>query len=371
MSMRYPFLLAVGMLGMWVSMLQGVVPTESMARLRQETQTAASLTDPQIEQIDKFWQASLDQMLLTEDSATISQLAQNLVQEKGAADTAFGKAYLQAAKKHLAQAFQTIANWQPSERKRQVVLNLTIVLAQMQSAELLELSLPLLSHPDAAVRYWAVRVVCQAPIASAIATKPAVQADLFKALQAAVAQETQADVLRAMVSFAAMVNTDPAAQLLAAILDKRIAAYQSWNVANESFDGFLLKTVGMQILAEQPSARRSMLAQKFATLYAMVFQRYMAEPSPLTDAQRNALLTVIAEVDNQVLTRVMDNQPTSILRSIRQPMWRQALERDYETFFGNSARAGELALRWQFDYGKTADGKPITAPPRLPAPPSK
>lgn len=371
MSKRYHFLLAIGIVWVLSSVLPGVVSTEPMARLRQETQAADSLTDQQIEQIDKFWQTSLDQMLLTEDSTMIRQLAQNLVQERGVADTAFGRAYLQAAKKHLAQAFQTIADWQASERKRLVVLNLTILLAQMQSAELLELGLPLLSHPDAAVRYWAGRAVCQAPIASAIANKPAVQADLFKALQAAVAQETQADVLRAMVSFAVMVNTEPAAQLLASILDKRIAAYQSWNVDKESFDGFLLKTVGMQILAEQPSARRSMLAQKFATLYAMVFQRYMADPSPLTDAQRNALLTVIAEVDNQVLTRLMDNQPTSILRSIRQPMWRQALERDYEMFFGNTARAGELALRWQFDYGKTADGKPITAPPRLPAPPSK
>ena len=65
----------------------------------------------------------------------------------------------------------------------------------------------------------------------------------------------------------------------------------------------------------------------------------------------------------------MGVQQTGIIRAINRPTG--GLDREYEMFFGNEMRAGELGTRLKFDYGKTTDGKAISAPPKLPAPPQK
>ena len=344
----------------FAGMLAAAVPTDEISALRQRAQgDTAVISDADRATIEKFWQAALDAMLLSEDPTAVVSIRRQLQQEKGEAAGPYAAEYIKVALSNLKTDFMTVEKWEESERKTLMLRNLMILTAQLQSPLLAELGLERLGHSDDVVRYWAVKAVCNPAMAQYLNTAVGDQSKVFTALTERIAQEPQMDVLRPLITFAAMVNRDEARGLLIAAAERRIAMYQGWRVVNEPVDTLLLKTIGMIVLNEPETAIRVKLAQKFAELFSLVFQRYMVDPSPLTDEQRTALLAVIAEVDNQIFTRLMGNQQTGIMRAIRSPQWRTALEREYETYFGGPTRAGELGTRWKFTY----DGK--TAPPKL------
>jgi len=346
------------------SMWALAVPNEQIAALRQRAQgDAAAISDADRAIIERFWQVALDAMLLSEDPATVVSIRRQLQQEKGDAASPYSAEYIKVALSHLKTDFMTVEKWDESDRKTLMLRNLMVLTAQLQSPLLAELGLERLGHSDDVVRYWAAKAVCNPAMAQYLNTAVGDQSKVFVALTERIAQEPQMDVLRTIITFAAMVNRDEARGLLIAAAERRIAMYQGWTVVNEPFDTVLLKTIGMIVLNEPETPIRAKMAQKFAELFSLVFQRYMVDPSPLTDEQRTALLAVIAEVDNQIFTRLMGNQQTGIMRAIRSPQWRTALEREYETYFGGATRAGELGTRWKFTY----DGK--TAPPKLAAKP--
>jgi hypothetical protein len=77
------------------------------------------------------------------------------------------------------------------------------------------------------------------------------------------------------------------------------------------------------------------------------------------------LVTVIAEVDQACLNKMFEIK-TGIITAIGR---KTGLEREYETLFGNRMMAGQLASKFNFDYGKDASGKAITSPPEIGAAP--
>lgn len=353
-------LVAMGFLGAFAA----AVPTDEIAALRQRSQAeTAVISEADRAIMDRFWQISLDAMLLSEDPTTVVSIRRQLQKEKGDAAGAYAADYVKIALSHLKTDFMTVEKWEESERKSLMLRNLMILTAQLQNPLLAELGLERLAHSDDVVRYWAVKTVCNTAMAQQLNNAGGDPSKLFDALTERIKQESQMDILRTIITFAAMVNRDEARGLLISAAERRIAMYQGWDVVNEPVDTLLLKTVGMIVLNEPESDIRAKMAQKFAALFSLVFQRYMVDPSPLSESQRTALLAVIAEVDNQIFTRLMGNQQTGVMRAIRSPQWRTAMQREYETFFGSEARAGELGTRWKFTY----DGK--TAPPTLAAKP--
>ena len=346
------------------------IPTDEIAALRQRTEgVEASLSDSDHAIVDRFWRISLDAMLLSEESAQVVSIRRQIEQQKGAhPDGGYAETYFDVGRRHLTTAFTTVANWQDSPRKTLMERNLMILTAQLRGLPLVELGLDRLDDPDDIVRYWAVRAVTDTAIAQQLSSTEAGVADLaaklFEALSDRAVQEPDLEILRNVVRFAAMFNRNEARQILLTLADRRIQAYMDWDVENEQFDVVLLKVMGQIVLADRESEARASMARRFAELLSMVFQRYLYEPSPLTEARRNALLTVIAEVDSQVLTRIMEGQ-TGIVRALQR---RSGLDREYETLFGSELRPGELATRLGFNFGRTADGRVINAPPKLPAP---
>ena len=333
------------------------------------------MTDSDRVVIDRFWRIALDAAMLSEDPAQLVSIRRQIQQEKGTEPLSFyTTAYIQSGRTHLETAFETVAKWDESPRKTLMERNFMILAAQLQTPLLVEMGLKRLAHSDDVVRYWAAKAVASTAIAQQLAdeaTGDAALADtILKALAERMAVETSSQIQRTIVTFAAMVNRDEAREILIAAAQRRMQAYKSWNVENEQFDAVLLKAMGQIVLAARESESRAAMARSFAELFSLLFQRYLAEPSPLTDEQKNALLMVIAEVDSQVLTRVMGPgvTQTGILRAIQR---RTGLDREYETFFGSEAGAGQLGVRLNFNYGRTADGRAITAPPKLPAPPVK
>lgn len=362
------FLVATGLLGVnsWA------VPAEEIAALRQQAQTSGvALTDADRAVIDKFWRVAMDAILLSEDPTQLVSIRRQIQQEKGPELLSFyATGYLQSGRTHLKTAFETVAKMEASEKKTLLERNLMILTAQLQSPLLVELGLERLADSDNVVRYWAVKTVAGTGVAQQLTAETTgdevLTGTILKALAERVSLEPSTDILRTIVTFAAMVNRAEAREILIAAAQRRIKAYMDWAVEDEQFDSVLLTTMGQVVLANRESKEYTPVAQGFSELFSLVFQRYLTEPSTLTDAQKNALLTVIAEVDSQILTKVMGVPQTGVLRAIQR---RTGLAREYETLFGSEMQAGELGIRLKFDYGKAADGKVKTAPPKLSAAP--
>lgn len=349
------------------------VPTDEISSLRQRVQAeGVALTEADKAVIDKFWRIALDAMLLSEDPTQLVMIRRQIQQEKGPESLSlYATGYIQSGRAHLQTAFETVSGWEASPKKTLMERNLIILSAQLESPLLVELGLARLAHSDDVVRYWAVKTIAGTAVAQqltdATSGDPVLTEKILKTLTERVPVEPSLDVLRNIITFAAMVNRDEARNILIAAAQRRVKAYLEWNVQDEECDAVLLKTMGQIVLAERESETRATMTRGFAELFSMVIQRYMANPSPLTDEQKKATLTVIAEVDNQILTKVLGVAQTALLRAIQRGT---GLDREYETLFGSDQRAGELQTRLKFDYGKTADGKAKTAPPKLPAPPA-
>jgi hypothetical protein len=350
------------------------VPTEEISSLRRQLSGSGSaVSDSNRDVINRFWRIAMDAMLLSEDSSQLVSIRRQIQEEKGTEPLSmYATAYIQSGRDHLRTAFETIAKWENTEKKTLMERNLIVLAAQLQSTLLSDLGLERLGHSDEVVRYWAVKAVAGSAVAQQLTNEVSgdeVLTDkILKALKERVATEPSMDILRTIVAFAAMVNRDEAREILLLSAQRRIQEYKDWKVDNEQFDALLLKAMGQIVLADRESEPRAMMARRFAELFSMIFQRYLAAPSPLTDDQRRALLNVIVEVDNQILTRIMGQQ-TPILRAIQRPAG--GLEREYESIFGSEMGAGQLGTRLNFNYGKTADGRAINAPPKLPSPPQK
>lgn len=344
------------------------VPADEVASLRQHLAgSRQAVTEADRGVIDRFWRIALDAMLLSEDPAQLVSIRIQLQQEKGTEPlNPYATAYDQTAKTHLNSAFEAVSRWANSERKSLMERNLMILTAQLESVLLADIGLERLEHADVVVRYWAAKAVANAGVARQLPSADTATADaILNAVAARVAAETSSEILRVIVTFAGMVDHDQAREILMAAAQRRIEIYRSWRVENESLDTVLLKVMGQLVIAEQNTTRRAAMAQRFAELFSMVFQRYLADPSPLTDTQKQALLNVIVEVDNQILSRMLGQQ-TAILRAIQRPTG--GLDREYEAIFGSDVGAGLLAIRLGFDYGKTPQGRAIHTPPKLPPP---
>lgn len=363
------FLIAACLFGAAVQ----AVPTDEIAALRQNLAGGGvTLTDADRAVIDRFWRIALDAMLLSDDPAQLVSIGRQVQQEKGTEPLSFyATGYVRAGRTHLQTAFETVAKWEASEKKTLVERNLMILTALLQSPLLAELGLERLSHADEVVRYWAVKSVASTALAQQLtdtATGDAVlTGTILKALAERVGPEPSLEILRNIVVFAAMVNREEARDILLAAAQRRIQAYMSWNVDNEQFDAVLLKAMGQIVLGERESEQRAATARRFAELFSMLFQRYLAEPSPLTEEQKAATAAVIAEVDNQILAKALGVPQTGVIRALQR---RSGLDKEYEDIFGSTVGAGKLATRLSFNYGKAPDGKVINSPPKLPTPPA-
>ena len=358
--------------GLFCHSLQAV-PVGDVSSVRERLQqTGDEPTQSDRNAIDDFWHTAMDMMLLSEESSEIVSIRREIQKQKGTEPLSFyATVYTQIGRDHLQTAFETVDQWVASDSQTLMRRNLMILTAQMQSPLLAEFGLDRLDDPDDVVRYWAVKSVAGRAIRSQLIDPAtgdeALTRQILDALLDRVQDESDIEILRAIVTFAAGVDRPRAHEILQAAAQRRAQAYMNWDVADEWFDGALLRMTGQVILEQRPSEARAALGRHFAELLSLVFQRYMADPSPLSDTQRDALMGVIAEVETQVLNRIMD-QPTPFIRLIQRGG--AGLEREFEAYFGSGAGAGHLASRLGFNYGSTGTGQPVHTPPRLPDPPA-
>lgn len=337
---------------------------------------AQSNTQPDaaaLQVIDNFWRKSIDQMMLTEDTDEMVTLRQDLEKFKGENSLSFyASAYLKTGHTHLKVAIDTVGKWEQNAKKVNVERNLMILITRLGSVELADLVMGKLSDVDPMVRYWAVRSLTSEEIISQLKSDVTgdekLTAQIISALEGYLKTSSDTLPLSFAADFAAAMNTTASRKLLYVMADRRIDAYMKWTVTDESVDAGILKSIGKLIPTVSDAAEKQELLSRFGQLYSCVVQRYMLGEN-LPQSAKDQLVTVIAEVEDNVISKQIPGWMSKFRIDLSKNM---PMDKDYEFLFGTPERAGELAGRLGFNYGKNDSGKirvsPISLPPAPKAP---
>jgi hypothetical protein len=339
--------------------------TEIEALQSRVQDSSAELTASEKGVISKFWSTALDEMLLTDSSRECVEIRRQLAEQKGGEYLShYATTYVAEAKSAIEAAFGDAQRIEELQQRQMIERNLMILTAELKSPGLASLALQRLDDRDDVTRYWAFKTVTNPSLVQHLATDVTGDEKTTKAiltgLKERVPVETQTSTQKMVVHFCMAFDDPLAREILVLIADGRIKAYRDWTVREVVLDASLLTALG-NVAMLQPDPDKKVFGHKFAELYALTIQRYLKGKDALSKAQIEQLLTVIAEIDQNVLGKTMGIK-TVILSALRR---KTGLEREYETLFGDRMRSGQLAALFKFDYGKDASGKPITAPQEL------
>ena len=257
-------------------------------------------------------------------------------------------------------------------RKTQIQLNLVILAAETKSLDLVDYGLSMFGNKNMLIRYWAVKCVTSDEIAaqlnSTVSGDEETARKIVNRLKSHLPNETHAEVMNLIATFAGQLNTPEAIDLLNSVADLRLNAYRNWSVHYELMDANLLAQLHKKIDAVGISKDRPLLAGRFAQLYSYVIQRYILGKDDLSQDSKERLASVMAQIENDSISKILGRKQEVIKRAIEKNDIAQ-LHREHDSLLGTEIRAGRLSSELKFDYGKDAAGRPINSPKKLPAPP--
>lgn len=346
--------------------------TTQIESLRSRTQgSSADLTASDKAVISKFWSATLDEMLLSDSSRECVEIRKQLAEQKGSEYLSdYATTYVAEAKNDIETAFADAKRMQSDQQREMIERNLMILTAELKSPELAPLALQRLDAEDDVIRYWAFKAITNTAViqqmTSDVTGDEQTTKTILDAFNKRASVESQPQILMMVIRFCASIDDPLARDILVLIADRRIKAYRDWTASDETLDVTLLTALG-NVAMLRPEPDKNIFGRKFAELYALTIQRYLIGNESLSKTEIEDLMTVIAEVDQNVLGKVMGIK-TGILTALKS---KRGLDREYETLFGDRLRSGQLAAMFKFDYGKDASGKPITVPQELGPMPEK
>jgi hypothetical protein len=107
-------------------------------------------------------------------------------------------------------------------------------------------------------------------------------------------------------------------------------------------------------------------ARHFARLYSYAIQRYIKGRNHLSGAQRQQLISVLAETEEKCLRVLLGRPQTTIRKAVERGDY-EGLLLEHNRLFGDPTQPGQLPRKLKFDYER-ADGGRQSAPPVLPNP---
>ncbi len=348
------------------------VDTELIDVLRQRTLNSGSLTAGDVETIDTFWNEATEELLLSNDFSEVVTIRSALSAHRGTNELSqYTSSYIMSAQKYLDSAFDEVKGWDLSPLKRHTERNLLILVAELQSTELADFALARLENDNSLIRYWAVKALADPKVVSQLGagSNAELAGRIIQQFYKLSQNENQPVILNIIAAFAAGMDSPAAKQILLTVVDRRTEAYKNWSVENEISDATLLILLGKEIPL-QSGEQKITLLRMFAQLYSFVMQRYIVGAEVLEDNSKYQLVSVMVEVEQVVLSRLLDMSRSGIKRAIEKKDL-SVLQREYDTLLGSTVRVGELGRELNFDYGKSSSGRPITAPQKLPSPPER
>lgn len=349
----------------------------------------SSLTAVDTRQIDLVLKKTvLDPQDLSIIDQFLAEAVQELVRERNFTDIARRRAVIisrrseqgqyadqfsKSALKHIQAGFAQAETLRPETRKRNAIVNLLILIDGLEDLRLSDMAVAKLNDKDAIVRYWAVNCLTGPAIVQQlndqVTSRPAQVATITGQLKALI-DTSGAETLSLITRFASSVNLPAAEALLLDIADERIKRYADWTVRHELSDVVLLKALEARINATGSSLSKPAVAQRFAQLYSYAIQRYLKGAVVLNKEQKGHLASVMVEVQEECLDRLMGSPQTTLRRAIERENM-AAISAEHDALLGAGAAQGQLPARLAFDYGTDSAGAKRTAPVPLPDAPQK
>jgi hypothetical protein len=329
------------------------------------------LTPEDMEIIDAFVTDAIGRLVRTTDFTEVAKTRAVIVSHQ-ISQAQYAPRFSDAALREIGKGFEYATNEiTDPDRRFKVFINLLILASELNDPRLIDLGIGLIPHENAMVRYWAVRE----------ATNPAVWAKLGQDQNTATAlsrrildacgkvvETSSPEVLCLMAQFAGRYDTAPAQDLLIRIADVRIKRYADWAVKYELVDNGILKLLSAKIASGGAASQQ--LAKEFSQLYSYAIQRYIRglKDNNLRELSGSYLASVLAETEQQCLSRLLSGPQTGITRAVEAGDF-NALQAEHDRLLGTANQPGALPSKFNFTYGSAQEKR--TAPLALPDPPQR
>ena len=335
--------------------------------------------------IDDFLAQAMLELVKTKDFTSIAKLRSVILSRKSA-QSQYAKQFSESAYRHIQEGFAEAQTLRPEERKTNVIINLLILIDGMEDLRLADMAMGMLKDKNTVIRYWAVHCLTNPAIVqqlnSAATSNPDLAMTITEQLKEVI-QTSKPEIIVHIARFATNINIPEGEELLLQVADDRIKRYADWTVTNEFYDIIILKlleskiplpsqSMGAPASATIPS--KPAIARRFAQLYSYVIQRYIKGNNVLNDTQKQHLASVMIEIEEKCISRLMGGTQTTI-RTIRRAIERggnmEALWDEHNKLLGDETNTGQLPSKLGFDYSITPNGPKRTAPIPLPEKPQK
>ena len=323
--------------------------------------------------IDRFVERAVHALIITEDFSGICQIRRTILQYSNSTQASARQQYrdqfLRSANQYIAAALKTTSTLKPKQKRFRVLTNLLILIDEIGQLQLAELAIPMLKNDIPAVRYRAVHCLTNQSIINQLTTggdTAVISAQMIANNLKDAIEQCCSDTLYLMADFAAKVDVDASDELLLMIADKRIKKYADWTVENEPVDIVVLPALCTKMTAQ--SNQNGEFGRRFGQLFSYAIQRYIKGENFLNDEQKRRLASLLAEAEPRCISGILAQPQNTIRQAIAQNTYK-ILELERSRLFGDETKAGELAVKFGFNYGTNPDGSERTAPPILSQPP--
>ncbi len=352
------------------------VDTGPIDKVRKKT----VLDDQDFKVIDDFLAEAVQELVRDRDFTSIARRRTVIISRKSD-QPQYAQQFLQSAHKHIQAGFAQAETLRPEPRKTNAIINLLILVDGLEDLRLADLALVKLKDENAVVRYWAVHCLANPAVVQQLnagaASNPAPATGIAGQLEDLV-ETSSAETLALIARFAAAVKIPQGEALLLQVADTRIKRYADWTVKHELSDIALLKLLESKLpLSSQgaggpvpASLGKPAIARRFAQLYSYAIQRYIKGETVLDDTQKGHLASVMVEVQEKCVSRLLGTPQTTFRRAIERASL-SAISDEHNALLGGGATAGQLPSKLGFDYGTDSSGAKRTVPAPLPEPVKK
>jgi hypothetical protein len=326
------------------------------------------LDDTDLRTIDDFVAKAVGEMLATQDFSSISKTRAIIVANSASTQpnqTQFAEQFSKSAQKHISAALSQAESLTPADRSFRLVTNLLMLTDDLADVRLTEVAFKYVDSKNEAIRYLAVCCLTNSGIIEKLNSPKAIDTtrQVVRRLDEIVATSSP-DTMGLIASFAGSIKISEGDALLLKVADRRIASYADWSVEREFLDGDILRMLGDKMASA--GAGKEPIGRRFGQLFSYVLQRYIKGVEILDAAQKEQLASVLVETEKSCLSKILGKPRFGIKKAIESGDI-NALQREYNSIFGDGTKTGELNI----DYGKDAGGVSVTHPLALASPPAE
>lgn len=330
--------------------------------------------------IDKFVAEAVNELVKTKDFTTVSKLRRDILLASHSDQVQYAEQFSVSAYKHISEALKAADELTPQENRFRVLMNLLILVDGLEDLRLADLAIEKLNDESAAVRYWAVHALTNSGIKaqfnSTVGSAGSPQGGsisqtgkrIIEALRKAV-EKSEPEAMELMARFAAEINVAEGEDLLLDVADARIKRYTEWTARKPLLDATILELLCKRMISGEAGPKAG---RRFGQLYSYVMQKYISgisEENFLSPEQKQQMESVLIETEQSCVQQLLDMPQSIIRRAVSNGDYR-AIQGEHNRLLGEEGRAGVLALKFNFDYGRNPDGSGRTAPLALPEPPA-